>query len=69
MEHQNKLKLNEDKTGVMTLGKPSVLSGISKDWIVFAACRIPFVSTVKSLGVTFDSALSMKQQIITVFRA
>ena len=51
------------------LGKPSVLSGISKDSIVFAGCRIPFASKVKNLGVTLDSALSGKQQINTVCRA
>ena len=51
------------------LGKPSVLSGILTDSTVFAGCRIPFASKVKSLGVTLDSALSMKQQINTVCRA
>ena len=66
---KNKLKLNEDKTGAMVLGKPSVLSGISRDSIVFAGCLIPFASKVKSLGVTLDSALSMKQQIYTVCKA
>ena len=35
----------------------------------FAGCRIPFASKVKSLGITLDSALSMKQQINTVCRA
>ena len=47
----------------------SVLPGISRDSIVFAGCLIPFASKVKSLGVTLDSALSMKQQINTVCRA
>ena len=64
-----RLKLSEDKTEAMVLGKPSVLSGISKDSIVFAGCRIPFASKVKNLGVTLDSALSGKQQINTVCRA
>ena len=63
------LKLNEDKTEAMVLWRPSVLSGISRDSIVFAGCLIPFASKVKSLGVTLDSALSMKQQINTVCRA
>ena len=66
---KNKLKLNEDKTEAMVLEKPSVLSGISRDSIAFAGCLIPFASQVKSLGVTLDSALSMKQQINTVCRA
>ena len=51
------------------LGKPSVLSGILRDAIVFAGFRISFASKVKSLGVTLDSALSMEQQISTVCRA
>ena len=63
---KNKLKLNEDKTEAMVLGKPSVLSGISSNSIVFAGCLIPFASKVKSLDVTLDFALSMKQQINTV---
>ena len=66
---KNKLKLSEDKTEAMVLGKPSVLSGISRDSIVFAGYLIPFAFKVKSLGVTHDSALSMKQQINTVCRA
>ena len=66
---KNKLKLNEDKTEAMVLGKPSVLSGILTDSTVFAGCRIPFASKVKSLGVTLDSALSIKQQINTACRA
>ena len=53
----------------MVLGKLSVLSGISRDSIVFTGCLIPFASKVKSLGVTLDSALSMKQQINTACRA
>ena len=65
---KNKLKLNEDKTGAMVLGKPSVLSGISRDSIVFASCRIPFAFKAKRLDVTLDSALSTKQQINTVWR-
>ena len=51
------------------LGKLSVLSVISRDSIAFAGCLISFASKVKSLGVTLDSALSMKQQINTVCRA
>ena len=53
----------------VVLGKPSVLSGISSNSILFAGCWIPFASKVKSLGVTLDSALSLKQQINTVCRA
>ena len=50
-------------------GKRSELCTISRDAIVFAGCRIPFASKVKSLGVTLDSsALSMKQQINTACR-
>ena len=66
---KNKLKLSEDKTEAMVLGKLSVLSGISRDSIVSAGCRIPFASKVKSLGATLDSAFSTKQQINTVCRA
>ena len=51
------------------LRKPSVLSGLLSDAIVSAGCRIPFASKMKSLGVTLDSALSLKQQISTVCRA
>ena len=58
---KNKLKLIEDKTEAMVLGKLSVLSVISRDSIAFAGCLISFASKVKSLGVTLDSAMSMKQ--------
>ena len=66
---RNKLKLSEDKMEAMVLGKPSVLSGISRNSTDFAGCQIPCASKVKSLGVTLDSALSMEQQISTVCRA
>ena len=45
---KNKLKLNEDKTDATV----SVLSGISRDSIVFASCRIPFAFKAKRLDVT-----------------
>ena len=37
---QNKLKLSEDKTDAMVLGKLSVLSGVGMDVIVVANCQI-----------------------------
>ena len=36
---QTKLKLNEDKTEAMVLGKPSVLAGVSIDAIDVAGCQ------------------------------
>ena len=52
----------------VVLGKPSVLSRISRDAIVSAGCQIPFASKVKSLDVILYFALSMKQQINTACR-
>ena len=63
---QNKLKLNEDKTEAMVLGKPSVLADVKIDSLSVAGCQVPLSSQVKSLGVTFDSGLSMKTHINNV---
>ena len=64
-----KRKFSEYKMEATVLGKPSELSGILRDSTDFAGCQIPFASEVKSLGVTLDYALSMKQQIDAVCRA
>ena len=64
---QNKLKLNEDKTEAMVLGKPSVLAGVSILYALdVACCHIALSSSVKGHGVTDHPVLSMKQHIINV---
>ena len=64
-----KVKLNEDKTEALVLGKPSVLAGVSIDAIDVAGCQIALSSSVKSLRVTIDPILSIKQHINNVCKA
>ena len=44
---QNKVKLSEDKTEAMVLGKPSVLAGVSIDAIDLAGCQIALSSSLR----------------------
>ena len=60
------LKLNEDKTEAMVLGKPSILTRVAIDAI---DCQIVLSSSVKILGVTINPMLSMKQHINNVCKA
>lgn len=48
--------------------KPSVMAGVSMDTDV-AGCQITLSWKMKSLGVTFDPVLSMKQHIISTCKA
>lgn len=66
---QNKFKLNGDKMEAMVLGKPSIPAGVIVDAVDIAGGQITFSSKVKSLGVTLDPVLSMKQLINSVCKA
>ena len=67
--NSNKLKLNTDKTELMTVGLPSRLELVDAKSVSFDDSTIPFSSVVKYLGVKIDQTLSLQDQIGSVCRA
>ena len=66
----NKLKLNDDKTEVMVVSSPRMSTSIQlPESITIGNATVPFSSTVKNLGVTLDSHLTMQAQVLTIIRA
>ena len=61
----NFLKLNPDKSELMLIGKPHIVSQIKKSVqsIKLGSANITFSNSVKNLGVTFDESLSFKKHI------
>ena len=61
----NFLKLNHDKSELILIGKPHLVSKIknSVQSISLGDAIVKFSSTVKNLGVTFDESLSFRQHI------
>ena len=64
--NSNKLKLNTDKTEVMTVGIPSCLSRVAERSMLLDGSNIVFQDSVKYLGVRLDQTLSMKDHISSV---
>jgi hypothetical protein len=61
---ENKLKMNEDKTGVIRIGTRNQLSKVGcADSLTVMDCQIPFVGKVNNLGVFLDSTLSFDVHI------
>ena len=65
----NKLKLNTDKTEVMSVSSRSSLGLVGGSSINLCGADIPFQKSVKYLGVKIDQTLSMHDQISSVCRA
>jgi hypothetical protein len=65
----NKLKLNTDKTEVMSVGAAPRLRLIDDSSVNLGGTAIPFQPSVKYLGVKLDQTLSMQDQISSVCRA
>ena len=66
---KNKLKLNEQKTGVLLCGPPSRRESVPVDSLLVGEASIPFSIVVKTLGVTLDAALSFDQHVSAVVRS
>ena len=65
----NKLKLNPEKTEAMVSGSKLQLNQISSESMTVDNNSIPFVQSVKYLGVTLDSSLTMQRHISDVCRS
>ncbi|XP_070194477.1 uncharacterized protein [Littorina saxatilis] len=66
----NKLKLNDEKTEVMAASSPRMSTSIQlPESITIGNAVVPFSVSVKNLGVTLDSHLTMHAQVQTTTRA
>ena len=65
----NKLQMNEDKTDVLLVTAKRFLSlqPLPKFMNINSTC-VKFSPSVRNLGVTFDSTLSLHQQVMNVCR-
>ena len=52
---KNKLKLNEQKAEVLLCGPPSRRESVPVESLLVGEASIPFLSVVKTLGVTLDA--------------
>ena len=68
MEH-NFLKLNDDKTEFMVIGNPYQSAKVNVPQIRVGNTHVSPSSSVRNLGVMFDSALSMEDHITNVCKA
>ena len=67
--HKNHLKLNENKTELVIIGKRSHLSKMAYDSISIGGEKIQATSCAKNLGVHIDEELTMRQQINSVVKS
>jgi len=66
---ENKLKLNDDKTEVMFIASDYYRKLIALENISIDSTVIVPTSSVRNIGVIFDHALTMKNQVTTVCRS
>ena len=68
--YQNCLKLNDDKTEFLIIGRPHILHRINGlDSIDIGESIVPAVESARSIGCVIDSKLSMQAQLNSVCRA
>jgi hypothetical protein len=66
----NKLRLNDEKTEVMVVSSPRISTSLQlPDSITIGNATVPYSDSVKNLGVTLDSHLTMHAQILSIVRA
>ena len=66
---QNKLKLNEDKTEFLIIGKKSQCAKVTQKQIMVGQTAVNTSLSVCNLGVFFDSELNMKSHVNNICRS
>ena len=64
----NRLMLNDGKTEVILVGRPTMLKNVDQTSITFGDSVTTFSNTVKNLGVFLDSNLSFLNQVNNILR-
>ena len=67
--NSNKLKLDTDKTEVMSVASASFVALVETECANIGGNSVPFKTSVKYLGVHLDRTLSMRQHTDSVCRA
>ena len=65
----NFLQLNQQKSEIMFIGTPVCLKTVSPTSINVAGTLLPSSTTLKLLGVTFDSLLSFKEHSASIIKS
>ena len=65
----NKLKLNEDKTEFFIAASPRLINSLTSLTLQIGEATIHPSSTVKNLGVIFDSSMSMSHHITSICKS
>ena len=66
----NKLKLNDDKTEAMIVSPQRMSTSLPMpDSLTVSTSNVMFSQSVKTLGVTLDTHLTMKNQVVNLVRA
>ena len=65
----NKLKLNEDKTEFLVIGRKEQLKKVNIDSITVGADKILKSSSARNLGVTVDENMNLEKHILNLTRA
>ena len=66
---QNKLRLNDGKTETMCIASNNTLSKVTPESLHAGECEVPFQPSVRDLGVTLDSTLSMHGHISLICKS
>ena len=66
---QNMLQLNQDKTEFMVIASPYILGSLPNIQLQFGNVSINSSSSVRNLGVMFDSTMSMSEHINSVCKS
>ena len=64
--HQNKLKLNEEKTEVLIITSSQLASNVNISSFKVESAEICPSSSVRNINVQFDSTMSMKEHVLKV---
>jgi len=67
--YQNKLQLNQEKTEFMIIATPRVLSTLPDIQLKLGDIYVHASTSVKNLGVVFDSTMSMTDQVSAVCKS
>ena len=60
---ENKLKMNDDKTELITVGTKSKLAQVTLTPMTISGCDIPFSQSVRNLGFYLDETLSLDAHV------
>ena len=67
--HDNKLKLNTDKTDIILIGKPQHVKKLEMSALNLGGILVPVSDEVRNLGVIFDTQLNMHNHVASLCKS